>query len=36
MHVHRAKLVLLLANLALFAAAIGKFRNLGTTWSDGH
>lgn len=36
MHVHRAKLVLFLANLALFAAAIGKFRNVGPTWSDGH
>lgn len=33
---HRAKLILLLANLALFAAMIGKFRHLGTTWSDGH
>lgn len=33
---HRAKLILILANLALFAGMIGKVRNLGTTWSDGH
>jgi hypothetical protein len=34
-HVHRAKLILLLANLALFAALLGKFNPTGT-WSDGH
>ncbi len=29
-----ARLLLLLANLALFAAWLGKFK--GHTWSDGH
>jgi len=28
------RLLLLLANLALFAAWLGKFHNI--TWSDGH
>ena len=32
-----ARLLLLLANLALFAAWLGKFRPNGIdTWSDGH
>jgi hypothetical protein len=32
---HRAKLILLLANLAVLAALLGKFHPRGT-WSDGH
>jgi|APDOM4702015191_1054821.scaffolds.fasta_scaffold371696_2 hypothetical protein len=35
-HVHRAKLILFLANLALFAGVIGRIRQFGPTWSDGH
>src|SRR5205814_4254447 len=31
-----AKLLLLLANLALLAAWLGKFHPRGHTWSDGH
>jgi len=31
-----ARLLLLLANLALFAAWLGKFNVRGSTWSDGH
>ena len=31
-----ARLLLLLANLALFAAWLGKFKPHGHTWSDGH
>jgi hypothetical protein len=31
-----ARLLLLLANLALFAAWLGKFNFKGHTWSDGH
>ncbi len=30
------KLLLLLANLALFAAWLGKFHLWKNTWSDGH
>ena len=30
------KLLLLLANLALFAAWLGKFHPSKNTWSDGH
>ena len=34
---HKARLLLLLANLALFAAWLGSFRPRGVhTWSDGH
>ena len=33
---HRAKLILFLANLALFAGVIGRVRTWGGTWSDGH
>lgn len=33
---HRAKLMLFLANLALFAGVIGRVRSFGGTWSDGH
>ncbi len=32
---HRAKLILLLANLAVLAAFLAKFNPRGT-WSDGH
>jgi len=31
-----ARLLLLLANLALIAAWLGKFNPRGHTWSDGH
>ncbi len=31
-----ARLLLLLANLALFAAWLGQFNLKGHTWSDGH
>ena len=31
-----ARLLLLLANLALFAAWLGKVHPKGHTWSDGH
>jgi len=31
-----ARLLLLLANLALIAAWLGQFDPRGTTWSDGH
>jgi len=31
-----ARLLLLLANLALFAAWLGQFNVNGSTWSDGH
>jgi len=31
-----ARLLLLLANLALFAAWLGQFHPKGSTWSDGH
>lgn len=31
-----ARLLLLLANLALIAAWLGKFHPPGHTWSDGH
>ncbi len=33
---HRAKLILFLANLALFAGVIGRLRGHGASWSDGH
>ena len=32
----KVKLLLLLANLALFAALLAKFKPSGHTWSDGH
>ena len=32
----QAKLLLLLANLALFAAWLAKFKPSGHTWSYGH
>jgi hypothetical protein len=31
-----ARILLLLANLALLAAWLGKFKPHGHTWSDGH
>jgi len=33
---HRAKLILLLANLALIAAFLGRWLPRKDTWSDGH
>ncbi len=33
---HRGRMLLLLANLALIAAWLGRFHRPSHTWSDGH
>ena len=33
---HRGRMLLLLANLALIAAWLGRFHPRRNTWSDGH